>query len=147
MAMRPSFLLQCTLCVSIVIIVFFSGIYCGVRMIGYSQSYNATLASVPTISLERIVNQQLEGQVHGSVRFILGDERIELHPNTPFRIPATVLLTHYTEIEIPEGMLYVASKKGKKYYPVASRAAQSITPSNRQYFATAQEAVQAGYVQ
>lgn len=145
--MKPAFLTQCAIIICSISLVFFSGITFGTSLVGYSRSYSAVPRTVPTISLQRIVNQQLEGEVHGAVRFVLGDEIVPLIPNATFRIPATVLLTHYSELTIPEGMQYVASKKGKKYYSVYSKAAESIVPSNRVYFATSQEAMDAGYVQ
>jgi hypothetical protein len=46
---------------------------------------------------------------------------------------------------IPDGMKFVASSKGKKYYPVFSASGNRITPKNRLYFRTAKEAEIAGY--
>lgn|SRR5574343_616029 len=40
---------------------------------------------------------------------------------------------------------YLASKRGKKYYPVDCPAAQNIKPENRLYFNTAAEAENRGY--
>jgi len=43
-------------------------------------------------------------------------------------------------------MQFVASKRGKKYYPVRSGEAQRIVPENRVYFESALQAEGAGYV-
>jgi len=40
---------------------------------------------------------------------------------------------------------YVASKRGKRFYPVDCSAATSIVSKNRVYFNTSEEAIQKGY--
>jgi hypothetical protein len=40
---------------------------------------------------------------------------------------------------------FVASKRGKKYYPVACSAANNLNPANKIYFATVEAALSAGY--
>lgn len=40
---------------------------------------------------------------------------------------------------------YVASKRGKRFYPVSCSAASSIVLKNRVYFNTIEEAIQKGY--
>jgi hypothetical protein len=45
-----------------------------------------------------------------------------------------------------EGMKFVASKQGKKYYPVGSAQAENLKPENRLYFPDAAAAEAAGYV-
>jgi small subunit ribosomal protein S1 len=49
------------------------------------------------------------------------------------------------EVEAPEGMQFVASKDGKKYYAVDSAAGKKIKADKRVYFATEAEAEEAGY--
>lgn len=116
-----------------------SGTYAALRV------YSASGTTVPTVHITGIYNQQLRGSVHGNVRFVLGDEVPALQPNAEFNIPAGVLLTHHVTLELPEGMQFVASKNGSKYYSVYSKSAQRLTPGNRVYFATAQAAEEAGY--
>jgi len=41
--------------------------------------------------------------------------------------------------------LYVASKKGKKFYEIKSKKAKQLSDKNKIYFQTKEEAVQAGY--
>ncbi len=48
-------------------------------------------------------------------------------------------------IEVPEGMQFVASKDGKKFYAVDSAAGKKIKAEKRVYFATEAEAEEAGY--
>ncbi len=48
-------------------------------------------------------------------------------------------------VEIPEGMKYVASKAGKKYYEVESASGKKIKADKRVYFKTEDEAKEAGY--
>lgn len=47
--------------------------------------------------------------------------------------------------EVPEGMHFVASKDGKKYYAVDSAAGKKIKGDKRIYFADEEEAKEAGY--
>ncbi len=49
------------------------------------------------------------------------------------------------EISVPEGMLFVASNTGKKYYAVESAQGHKIKEENRVYFKTEKEAEEAGY--
>jgi hypothetical protein len=42
-------------------------------------------------------------------------------------------------------MRFVASRRGKRYYPVSSREGERLVPENRLYFRTAEEAERAGY--
>lgn len=49
------------------------------------------------------------------------------------------------EAEVPEGMMFVASKDGKKYYSVDAAAGKKIKGDKRVYFATEAEAEEAGY--
>lgn len=100
--------------------------------------------TVPTVHIAGIENQQLTGAVHGNVRFMLGQTPIIA--SGAFSIPAGPLLRHKVSIHIPEGAVFVASLRGKKYYSVHSSRAQSLAPSNRVYFASAQEAQAAGYI-
>ncbi len=46
---------------------------------------------------------------------------------------------------IPKVVQYVASKRGKKYYPTDCSSAQSIKAENKVYFNSTKEAEQAGY--
>lgn len=48
-------------------------------------------------------------------------------------------------VKPPEGMRFVASKRGTKYYPLESAGAGSISPANRVFFETASDAEKAGY--
>lgn len=45
----------------------------------------------------------------------------------------------------PEGALFTASKRGKKYYPIYCKAAESLSPANKIYFMTEDEALAKGY--
>lgn len=46
---------------------------------------------------------------------------------------------------VPDGALFTASKRGKKYYPIYCKAAESLSPSNKIYFLTEDEATAKGY--
>lgn len=49
------------------------------------------------------------------------------------------------DVEVPEGMEFVASKEGKKYYAIDSASGKKIKAEKRVYFANEDEAKEAGY--
>ncbi|MBI2099922.1 MAG: hypothetical protein HYT48_01110 [Candidatus Vogelbacteria bacterium] len=57
---------------------------------------------------------------------------------------ASVLLAASRTSSVPTGV-FVASKNGQKYYPVACAGAKRIKAANRIYFVTAAEAERVGY--
>ena len=46
---------------------------------------------------------------------------------------------------VPNGAMFVASSRGKKYYPIWCSAAKSLSPANKIYFNTEDEATAKGY--
>ena len=66
-------------------------------------------------------------------------------PNRTFRIAADPFLTNVIDVQIPHDALFVASKRGTKYYPVDSSAGNRLVPQNRIYFRSAAEAEAMGY--
>ncbi len=58
-------------------------------------------------------------------------------------IPVAKPKVSITKTETNRG--YVASKRGRKYYPVGCPAAENLKVENRIYFKTAGEATEAGY--
>ncbi len=100
---------------------------------------------LPTVILKGIENGALMGEVRGDVRIFLGDTQIIPNGSGAFRVPAGVLAKDVRTIVAPEGMHFVASRKGKRFYPVSSKQAQGLSPKNRIYFPTAEAAKAAGY--
>lgn len=109
------------------------------------QIVTTTGATVPVVTIVGIHNGSLVGSVAGGVRLIAGDSPIMPDASGSFAIKNTAVLTNVITVHIPEGMHFVASKKGKKYYPISSAGGQNIVPDNRIYFRTAEEAKNAGY--
>jgi hypothetical protein len=101
---------------------------------------------VAVVHINAIRNGLLEGDLTGDVRFFLGGEQVLAESSGAFRVPADVFLRNAVTVTVPRGMYFVASKKGKKYYPVTSSAGERIAPQNRVYFPTAEQAERAGYV-
>ena len=99
----------------------------------------------PTVILDGVENGELHGRTHGSPRLFLQDHLILPDGSGAFRIPVGSALNNIIVINIPKGMHFVASKRGKKYYSVLQRAGESISPKNRIYFRTEREAISAGY--
>lgn len=102
---------------------------------------------VPVVDLEGVKDGQLEGVLTGDVRLFLGGEMILPDESGMFRVPANLLFINYVQVKVPDGMQFVASKKGKNYYSVSSSAGEKIVPENRVYFVNEIEAGVAGYKQ
>ncbi len=100
---------------------------------------------VPTVQIGGIENGHVFGTIRGEARFILGNTPVLPDASGSFRVPAGPLLTNMIRVSVPAGMRFVASTRGKKYYPVDSSGAESLSPENRVYFRTAEEAEGAGY--
>lgn len=100
---------------------------------------------VPTLVLRGIRDGQLWGAVAGDLRLFVGDVQVHVPASGTLLAPAGVLLTHERTLRVPQGMRYVASRKGSRFYPVESAPAQRIAPQNRVYFPDAASARAAGY--
>lgn len=99
---------------------------------------------IPTINIEGIRNGLLYGSIKGSARIVIGSEI--LTQSGVFALDASSLLFNEVAIIIPDNAQFVASNRGKKYYPVFSSAGERITPKNRLYFETKREVEAAGYL-
>lgn len=106
-----------------------------------------TPAPIPVVRIDGIRNGTLVGSMTGVVRLVARDLIIFSNTNGSFAIRDSKLLTNVIEISVPPGMHFVASKRGKKYYPIGSASAANLAPANRVYFPTAEAARGAGFVQ
>ena len=98
-----------------------------------------------TVHLTEILNGELYGSTVGDVSVFIGHEQVPLGSGGVFQVAAGPLLYNHIEIVVPDGMHFVASKKGSKYYPVLSASAQRLAPQNRVYFESEAQAESAGY--
>lgn len=105
-----------------------------------------TRPPMPTVRIEGIRDGNLEGTIIGTgTRLFLGEKQVIANSSGSFRVPAGPFLTNYVTIHVPEWAQYVASKRGKKYYPVHSAQGQNIVPENRVYFRSKEEAASHGF--
>ena len=99
----------------------------------------------PIVYIQEINDGDIVGVVGTGARLVIGDTVVIPKPDRSFRIAADPFLVNVFDVPIPRGVLYVASKRGKNYYPVDSSAGQRLVPDNRIYFRTAVEAEALGY--
>jgi hypothetical protein len=100
---------------------------------------------IPVVAIDGIVDGYLRGNTSGHVRLFIGEELVITDGSGTFAVPPDLFLEHIVTVDIPEGMNFVASRRGKKYYPLSSSQAKRLIPENRLYFKTAEEAQKAGY--
>jgi|GEM_PF-541861 len=106
---------------------------------------HSTGALVPTVVIEEMTKQELKGRVLGGSRLIIGKRIIVPDGGGAFRIAIGTSIWLPSVVAAPEGMHFVASKRGKKYYSISDPAGAGLSAANRIYFTTAQEAEKAGY--
>lgn len=94
-----------------------------------------------TVVLTSWNNGTLRGVVHGSGRIVVGNRATAVNGSGAFAL----------QLDLPKaapaayGGGFVASSRGKKFYPAGSPAAAKLSPKNIIYFATRAEAEAAGY--
>ena len=100
---------------------------------------------ISVVKIDGVEDGQIIGSAHGQVRLFLDGRMVIPNASGAFRVPAGNLFQNVTTVRIPPGMRFVASKRGKKYYPVQSRSAEKLAPANRVYFRDAPSAEAAGF--
>lgn len=103
-------------------------------------------AHVSVVEIDGILNGALTGRMSGSVLMTAGDKPVIPDANGSFSIRDSSVLTNVVQIDVPDGMRFVASRRGKKYYPVDSADGQRIVPENRVYFPDEADAQRAGFI-
>ncbi len=104
-----------------------------------------TREKVPVVTIDGVEDGHVIGTARGGVRVFLGERMIVPGASGSFRVPAGDFLKNVTTVHVPAGMHFVASKRGKKYYPVVSASAMRLAPENRVYFADHASAERAGF--
>ena len=102
-------------------------------------------STVPVVKIDGIRNGNLEGKMSSGVRLFLGDHLIQQNSSGTFSTSFNKFMVNHISVIVPEGMIFIASKRGKNYYRVNSSAGERISPSNRVYFKTEEEARNAGF--
>ena len=99
----------------------------------------------PIVHIEEIRNGRVVGVVGTGARLVFGEDVVIPALDRRFSIEAAPFLVNIIDVPVPAGMFFVASNRGKNYYPVESSAGQNLSPANRLYFKSAIEAERAGY--
>ncbi|PIR53021.1 hypothetical protein COU76_03545 [Candidatus Peregrinibacteria bacterium CG10_big_fil_rev_8_21_14_0_10_49_10] len=99
------------------------------------------------VVLEGIRDGKIVGSLEGDVRLWIGENEVLANTGGTISVDPGPLIVNEMSVLVPQGMQFVASKRGKKYYPVLVAAGQSITPENRIYFESAEKAEAMGYIQ
>ncbi|MBI5414460.1 hypothetical protein HZA38_03005 [Candidatus Peregrinibacteria bacterium] len=104
-------------------------------------------AEIPLFTFEKIENGILYGKHEGQEsRFIVGkDEEIFSVHDEEFSFSVVSILPNLKMIPAPQGMRFVGSSRGSKFWPLDAPEAALITPKNRIFFQSADDAVKKGY--
>lgn len=101
--------------------------------------------AVPVVTIDGVREGRLVGSVGSGGRLVIAGDVVETGSGGTFAIDPRPLLTNVIPITAPPGVQFVASRRGKRYYPLTSASAERLVPANRIYFVTAEEAEEAGY--
>ena len=100
---------------------------------------------VPVVEVEGVREGRLRGTVGTGARLVVAGNPVVPGRGGSFAVDPGWLLRDVREVLVPDGAMFVASKRGSKYYPVLSNVAGRLAPQNRIYFRTSGEAEAAGY--
>lgn len=100
---------------------------------------------VPVVQVEGIQEGVVIGRISGDVRVFWGEHMVIPDGSGAFRIAEDSLMEEMI-VRVPDSMQFVASRRGKKYYPVTSPMGERIKPENRVYFPTANDAEASGFL-
>jgi hypothetical protein len=104
-----------------------------------------TRSPVCTVVIEDVQNGRLSGTTLGDVRLFIGDHQVIPNGSGAFVTTLSPFDPRSVSQSISGDMRFVASRRGKRYYPVDSAQGQKLVPANRLYFRTEQEAKAAGF--
>lgn len=100
---------------------------------------------VPVVRVEGVEDGKIIGHIRGDVRVFWGDEMVIPDGSGAFRLAPDVL-EEEIDVAVPAAAHFVASRRGKRYYPVESTMANRLAPAYRVYFSSAEEAEAAGFL-
>lgn len=102
--------------------------------------------TTPVVRISGIEDGFVDGSVRGDVRVFLDGKMVVTDGSGSFRVPAGDFLRNVTTVRVPAGMRFVASRRGKKYYPITSANGARLAPGNRLYFSDRESAERAGFL-
>jgi hypothetical protein len=103
---------------------------------------------VATLKLDGMKDGKLKGSVAGrEIRMVVAPQDIRnFAVGTAFEVPiSSAASSPTTTLPIPADAQFVASHRGKLYYSVFDPRALELSPENRVYFRSAEEAEKGGY--
>lgn len=119
---------------------------------GYGNSGESTFTlepdvrpPVPVVRVDNLRDGVLSGTIGSGARLFIGNTPIVAGSGGTFRAPLPRTINASAVSGAPEGMIFIASRRGKKYYIVGSPEGDRLVPENRIYFRTAADAEAAGY--
>ncbi len=105
---------------------------------------------IATVKFIEVKNGQLIGKIAGQRARLVWNPNgiIDVDVEGDFSIPLNQinLKDYYAADALPADAQFVASAKGKYYYSVFQKMAWAISPANRVYFSSRQQAEKAGYL-
>lgn len=103
------------------------------------------VAGIPSVTIDGWRNGALVGTIRNNAVLIVGDRVAVTDGSGAFAVRSLSVPQDASVQAPPTGSAFVASKRGKKYYPVGSAGADGLSPANKIYFPNAAAAEAAGY--
>lgn len=101
---------------------------------------------IPVVEILSIGEGSIKAKISGGKVYLkAGDEIATANEKGELSLPIWDAFVNFELNPVPENAKFVASKNGKKYYSLDSAMANRISPQNRIYFSSSEEAKNAGY--
>ena len=122
------------------------------ELAGLELSIGETNPKIPLVTITDIRDAKVMGTVNRpEIRIVSGSSVAVADPEQHFELNIEHLgyigeKRPIIQLKIPAWAQFVASKNGKYVYELDDNSAKSLSPQNRVYFRTEEEAVKAGYL-
>lgn len=100
--------------------------------------------TVPILSIEKIENGMMKGSSNQEIRITLPSGNTEIMAGGSFSVSVVDILPMLKTLPAPSGAMFVASKSGKKYYPLDHPSAFLLSPKNRVFYFSETDAIKSG---
>lgn len=99
---------------------------------------------IPILSIEKIENGMMKGSSSQEIRITFPSGNTEIMAGGVFSVSVVDILPMLKTLPAPSGAMFVASKSGSKYYPLDHPSAFLLSPKNRVFYFSENDAIKSG---